>query len=75
MKKIAAILVAVCLFSMSVSVRAGRIVGGENPDLADGALDSPAEAGASSNIQVYVTDVASRYAVDVTLPYLIMSLG
>ena len=45
MKKIAAILVAVCLFSMSVSVRAGRIVGGENPDLADGALDIPAEAG------------------------------
>ena len=75
MKKIAAILVAVCLFSMSVSVRAGRIVGGENPDLADGALDIPAEAGASSNIQVSVTDVASRYAVDVTFPDLSISFG
>lgn len=75
MKKIAAILVAVCLFSMSVSVRAGRIVGGENPDLADGALDIPAEAEASSNIQVSVTDVASRYAVDVTFPDLSISFG
>lgn len=75
MKKIAAILVAVCLFSMSVSVRAGRIVGGENPDLADGALDIPAEAGASSNIQVSVTDVASRYAVDVTFSDLSISFG
>lgn len=75
MKKIAAILVAVCLFSMSVSVRAERIVGGENPALADGALDIPAEAGASSNIQVSVTDVASRYAVDVTFPDLSISFG
>lgn len=75
MKKIATILIAVCLFFMSVSVRAGRIVGGENPDLADGALDIPAEAGASSNIQVSVTDVASRYAVDVTFPDLSISFG
>lgn len=75
MKKIAAILIAVCLFSMSVSVRAERIVGGENPALADGALDIPAEAGASSNIQVSVTDVASRYAVDVTFPDLSISFG
>lgn len=75
MKKITAILIAVCLFSVSVSVRAERIVGGENPDLADGALDIPAEAGASSNIQVSVTDVASRYAVDVTFPDLSISFG
>lgn len=75
MKKIATILIAVCLFFMSVSVRAERIVGGENPALADGALDIPAEAGASSNIQVSVTDVASRYAVDVTFPDLSISFG
>ena len=75
-KKVTAAILAACLFCLfSTSVCAERVVGGENPNMADGVSDIPQGIGASSDIQVSVTDVASRYAVDVTFPDMTLSFG
>lgn len=77
MKKIMAVaLAAASLFALLSSLcLADRVIGGENPDRPDGAADIPQGAGSSADIQVSVTEVASRYAVDVTFPDLSLSFG
>lgn len=61
--------------SFSVTIRADRVVGNENGDISDGAGDIPNASGSSSEIKVMVSDVASRYAVDVTFPQLTVVFG
>ena len=61
--------------SFSVAVRAERVVGNGNGDISDGAGDIPNASGSSSEIKVTVSDVASRYAVDVTFPSLAVVFG
>lgn len=77
MKKITAVILAASVFFALLSslCLADRVVGGENPDLSDGVSDIPQGAGSSSDIQVAVTEVASRYAVDVTFPDLTLVFG
>lgn len=61
--------------SFSMTIQAERVVGNENGDISDGVGDVSDASGSSSEIKVMVSDVASRYAVDVTFPSLTLVFG